>query len=101
MPDVKLSGSLPGSTEKNGAFAIQKALLDEPLTRRIMLVLCDAPTETTNHEEGTKTPKLRVCWIEPVNDPVQAADLLELMNRIAEDRTGKRPLFDDEPELVE
>lgn len=101
MPDVKLAGRLPGSTDKNGAFAIQRDLLTEPLTKRIGLVMFDAPTEAVNHEENEQTPKLRVLWIEPVTDQDQADDLLERMNLLAEARTGKRPLFDDEPELVD
>lgn len=101
MPDVKLAGRLPGSTDKNGALAIQKALLDEPLVQRIGLIMFDAPTEAINHEENEQTPKLRVLWIEPVTDAAEASALLEQMNLLAESRTGKRPLFDDEPELVE
>jgi hypothetical protein len=108
MPDVKLAGRLPGSVERNGVNHVQPKLIEDGLARRVALIVYDAPTETVDHEEKTQTPKLRVLWIEDMGAEGEAKELVNAMERAAEDRTGRAPLpldadpdAGDGPELVE
>lgn len=98
MPDVKLAGRLPGTTERNGVTHVASSLASHGLIRRVALVVYDAPTRTENDEEGTITPTMRVRWIEDMGPEAERTDLVELMARATEARTGAVPLpLDQEP----
>lgn len=98
MPDVKLAGRLPGTVERNGVTHVASSLATHGLIRRVALVVYDAPTRTENDEEGTITPTMRVRWIEDMGTEAEQPDLVELMNKAAEDRTGNAALpLDTEP----
>jgi hypothetical protein len=101
MPDVKLAGRLPGSVERNGVTHVMSKLLDQPMDRRVAMIVYDAPTEAVNHEKDTRDPKIRVLWIEDMGAESDATDLVNAMNQAAESRTGKAPLpLADAPEAL-
>ncbi len=97
---IKLSSALPKSDEANGLGAIADALVDEPTSMHVAVVVLDCQQITTDTDSGEATPTARVRRIEIVEDGEDKDRLRTLAQRAFEKRTGKTVLpLDLEDEL--
>ena len=90
MPDISLSGSLPGG-DQNGLAKITSALVKNPRKVHAVIALVDSSKTVMNHDSGDSMPVVRIRRIEVVlPDDLAAAE--RLMRRALEARTGQTML---------
>lgn len=90
---VRLSAKLPGDEEINGLDQLAPAMLDAPEKVICAIVWLDVSAVTTNIDEGTETPTVRVRRIEPIGHLDRVPDaVIALAGELMEARTGRRPL---------
>src|SRR5687768_8842939 len=90
---VKLSAALLGQEETNGLDSLATELVKNPHTIRVALVWLDVPKVTTDTDNDTQVPTVRVRRIEPLGDVGEISDSIRKLAATAhEARTGKTPL---------
>lgn len=88
---VKLTGSLPEG-EANGLKALREDLIRDPMDLRLVVVLIDTNSLTTDMDSGDVIPTARVRRIEPITRGDDIGVVRRVMARAHEERTGKTVL---------
>ena len=91
MPDLSMSGKLPGGTT-NGLAALLPLLLDDPTRVRAAIVLLDVDRVTEDPGTGDRVPRVRIRSIEPVTGDGDAREIQRMFRRAVERRTGQPEL---------
>lgn len=100
MTNIKLTSSLPDHEENNGLGAIADAMVGDPTSLHVAVVVLDTKKIETDIDTGEATPTARVRRIEIIDRDDDKARLRELSTRAFEARTGKTVLpLDLEDEL--
>jgi hypothetical protein len=98
---VKLASALPKADENNGLVTIVDALLSEPTTMHVAVVVLDCSKITTDVDTGDAIPTARVLRAEVISDPEAKKRLGQYARRAFESRTGKTVLpLDLEDEIA-
>lgn len=86
---IKLSSAMPEG-ERNGLAAIAPALVENPKTVHVAVVLLDCVKRTESVDSGDVIPTVRLRAIEPIAaHETDAAELRRLLRRAHERRTGR------------
>lgn len=99
---VKLSSALPGDVDTNGVDDLADELVEDPATIRAAIVLYDVSKIVDNTDDGTRVPYLRVRRIESLGIASEVeSTITDLVQKITEERTGRKPLPFESPEPYE
>jgi len=93
MPDVTLSGKLPGGNA-NGLSQIIKSLIEEPDRVHALMVLVSTAKLVTEVDTGETVPALRIRRVEVIRDE-DLAQAQGLILRSWEERNGGQVLPQD------
>lgn len=97
---TRLSAALPKDPTKNGLNAIARELLDDPLTRHLVIAVVDCSKITTDTATGARDATVRVLRIEQVH-PDDVTEAERLVRRALEYRSGETVLpIDIEKDLT-
>jgi hypothetical protein len=88
---VKLAGRLPAG-EANGLLAVHDRLCDTGKDPVVVVAVLGRRKVEIDRDTAEVTPTARICHIEAIIDPGDAQELLRLMLRERERRTGKAVL---------
>lgn len=100
MTKVRLSGALPAGREDNGLTAIAEQMAEYPETVHTLVVQVDTSKVTTDVDNETSVPTLRIRKVEPIERDDDLREALKLLRRASESRTGKAVLnYDLEGDL--
>jgi len=88
---VRLAAALPAG-DRNGLAAIAHALVDDPSSVHVAIVLLDCSRLTTSVDDGSTLPTARIRAIEPISEGPDATELRRLLRRAVEKRTGMTEL---------
>lgn len=88
---ARLSSALPKDAEKNGLYAIERDLLEDPLRRHLVLAVVDCSKITTDTTTKAREATVRVLRIEQVH-PDDAGEAERLVRRALEWRSGETVL---------
>lgn len=89
---TKLSSGLPKEYEDDGLASINRDLITDPHTARVVIMLVDCKAVTTDMDKGLEIATARILHIEPITDPDKEARARDLLLDAQEQRTGRRPL---------
>lgn len=95
MSDITLGGNLPKMDQHNGLSVIADELVKDPSARRYAVILFDAQKLVTKVDDGEVSPVLRIRRIEVVTDDTDVKDVVELLDRLCQDRMGMLPIEGD------
>lgn len=98
---VKLSGTLPKPSDRNGMEVLHTMLLGDPERTHVVVMVVDNLRTTTEHtgDGPIHTPTAGVLMIEPILDDEDVQAVMEIMVRARAERTGNATLDfgDDAP----
>lgn len=89
---TKLSSGLPKEYEDDGLASINRDLIADPHTARVVIMLVDCKAVTTDMDKGLEIATARILQIEPITDEAAEARARDLLLAAQERRTGRQPL---------
>jgi hypothetical protein len=99
MDSLKLAGTLPVETDRNGLDSIAAQVVKDPTTLVPVIMLVDCKLIGERTDTGDKVGTLRVRRIEPVG-PQDLEAAHRLFRKVLERRTGKNALpIEDQDEI--